>query len=82
MSGALLEHANVPDELLLAGADVVHAPAQLLMRALLLPDPLLGAFDVRAAPEPESRVRDETAFATTIPIREQPAEFETRKRTV
>ncbi len=38
---------------------------------------LLGAIEVRAAPEPESGVRDESAFATTIPVREQPAEMKT-----
>lgn len=41
------------------------------------PDPLLGTIEVRAAPEADTTVRDESAFATVIPIANQPAEVET-----
>lgn len=40
-------------------------------------DPLLGTIEVRAAPESAPAVRDESAFATVVPIADQPAELET-----
>ncbi len=40
-------------------------------------EPLLGTIDVRAAPEAAPAVRDESAFATVVPIADQPAEIET-----
>jgi iron complex outermembrane receptor protein len=40
-------------------------------------DPLLGTIDVRAAPEHEASVRDESAFATVVSIADQPAEIDT-----
>ncbi len=40
-------------------------------------DPLLGTIEVRATREPEATVRDESAFATVVPIADQPAEGET-----
>ena len=40
-------------------------------------DPLLGTIEVRAAPEETPAVRDESAFATVVPIADQPAEVET-----
>jgi iron complex outermembrane receptor protein len=40
-------------------------------------DPLLGTIEVRAAPEEAPAVRDESAFATVVPIADQPAEVET-----
>ncbi len=40
-------------------------------------DPLLGTIEVRGAPETEPTVQDESAFATVVPIAEQPAEGDT-----
>lgn len=40
-------------------------------------DALLGTIEVRAVPEAETSVRDESAFATVIPIADQPAEVQT-----
>lgn len=40
-------------------------------------DALLGTIEVRAAPEVETTVRDESAFATVVPIADQPAEVQT-----
>lgn len=40
-------------------------------------DPLLGTIEVRAAPDMVPSVRDESAFATVIPIADQPAEVQT-----
>ncbi len=40
-------------------------------------EPLLGTIEVRAAPEHAPSVRDESAFATVVPIVEQPAELDT-----
>jgi iron complex outermembrane receptor protein len=40
-------------------------------------DPLLGTVEVRAAPEAEPVVNDESAFATVVPIADQPAEVDT-----
>jgi len=40
-------------------------------------DALLGTIEVRAAPEAETTVRDESAFATVVPIADQPAEVQT-----
>jgi outer membrane cobalamin receptor len=40
-------------------------------------EPLLGTIEVRAAPESAPAVRDESAFATVVPIADQPAEIDT-----
>ncbi len=40
-------------------------------------EPLLGTVEVRAAPEHEAVVRDESAFATVVPVAEQPSEGQT-----
>jgi iron complex outermembrane receptor protein len=40
-------------------------------------EPLLGTVEVRAAPESAPAVRDESAFATVVPIGDQPAEIDT-----
>ncbi len=40
-------------------------------------DAVLSTIEVRAAPEPVPAVRDESAFATVVPIADQPAELDT-----
>ena len=40
-------------------------------------DPLLGTIEVRAAKDATPTVRDESAFATVVPIADQPAEIDT-----
>jgi iron complex outermembrane receptor protein len=40
-------------------------------------EPLLGTIEVHAAPEEATAVRDESAFATVVPIADQPAEVDT-----